>query len=265
VVARVMSTGRPVLGENLPLAPDRDMPREPARISVSCSALRDVTGAVGGVLVTAFKTAETGRAELDQRYRTVFAAMEEGYLLVDVIFDEAGRAVDLEFVEANPAAIRMMGDDMTGRRVSESGVDYEPYWYEVWGRVARTGKGERLERYAMSLKRWFDFFVFKTAPHDDESRRVAVLFHDVTGERVTSERVGVMVAELQHRTRNLIAVVRSIISHTLSSSPSPDEFRLRIDDRLSALSRVQGLLSRSEQEPITIGALVRLEFDAFSP
>src|SRR5262249_42276845 len=75
VVARVRSTGGPVLGETLPLAPDRDMPREPARISVSCSALRDVTGAVGGVLVTAFKTAETGRAELDQRYRTVFAAM----------------------------------------------------------------------------------------------------------------------------------------------------------------------------------------------
>jgi two-component sensor histidine kinase len=78
-------------------------------------------------------------------------------------------------------------------------------------------------------------------------------------------RMVLMVAELQHRTRNLIAVVRSIISHTLASSPSPDEFKLRIDRRLSALSRVQGLLSRAEQEPITIGLLVRTELDALGP
>jgi two-component sensor histidine kinase len=78
-------------------------------------------------------------------------------------------------------------------------------------------------------------------------------------------RMVLMVAELQHRTRNLIAVVRSIISHTLASSPSPDEFKLRIDHRLSALSRVQGLLSRAEQEPITIGLLVRTELDALGP
>jgi two-component sensor histidine kinase len=74
-----------------------------------------------------------------------------------------------------------------------------------------------------------------------------------------------MVAELQHRTRNLIAVVRSMISHTLATCTSPDEFKLPIDDRLGALSRVQGLLSRAEQEPITIGLLVRIELDALGP
>jgi two-component sensor histidine kinase len=60
-------------------------------------------------------------------------------------------------------------------------------------------------------------------------------------------------------------VVRSIISHTLASSAGRDEFKPRIDDRLGALSRVQGLLSRAEQEPITIGLLVRIELDALGP
>jgi two-component sensor histidine kinase len=78
-------------------------------------------------------------------------------------------------------------------------------------------------------------------------------------------RMVLMIAELQHRTRNLIAVVRSIISQTLASSPSPHEFKLRIDARLRALSRVQGLLSRATQEPITIGLLVRIELDALGP
>jgi two-component sensor histidine kinase len=78
-------------------------------------------------------------------------------------------------------------------------------------------------------------------------------------------RMVLMVAELQHRTRNLIAVVRSIISHTLAACASPDAFKRGIDDRLGALSRVQGLLSRAEQEPITISLLVRMELDALGP
>src|SRR5262249_19583088 len=57
----------------------------------------------------------------------------------------------------------------------------------------------------------------------------------------------------------------SIISHTLASNASRDEFKRRIDDRLGALSRVQGLLSRAEQEPITIGLLVQIELDALGP
>jgi two-component system CheB/CheR fusion protein len=72
----------------------------------------------------------------------------------------------------------------------------------------------------------------------------------------------VMVAELQHRTRNLMAVVQSIIAQTLAASEDLSAFKARIDERLIALSRVQSLLSRSEQEPITIGALVSLELDA---
>lgn len=52
---------------------------------------------------------------------------------------------------------------------------------------------------------------------------------------------------------------------TLASSPSPDEFTLRIDARLRALSRVQGLLSRATQEPITISLLVRIELEALGP
>jgi two-component sensor histidine kinase len=77
-----------------------------------------------------------------------------------------------------------------------------------------------------------------------------------------AERMETMVAELQHRTRNLIAVVQSIVVQSLATSKDLEAFKARIEGRLTALSRVQSLLSRSEQEPITIGALVRVELDA---
>ncbi len=85
---------------------------------------------------------------------------------------------------------------------------------------------------------------------------------DITAQREASERMAVMVAELQHRTRNLLSVVRSLASQTARESGALPQFLELFSDRLAALSRVQGLLSRKESEPITIGALVHTELDA---
>lgn len=75
-------------------------------------------------------------------------------------------------------------------------------------------------------------------------------------------RLEVMVAELQHRTRNLIAVVSAIANRTMALTGPTEAFRVQFNARLTALSRVQGLLSRADSEPITIGALIRMELDA---
>jgi len=85
---------------------------------------------------------------------------------------------------------------------------------------------------------------------------------DVDDLRRLQEAQAVMVTELQHRTRNLIAVVRSIAQQTMSQTGPGEAFREQFNARLGALSRVQGLLSRSDSEPITIGQLVRMELDA---
>lgn len=71
-----------------------------------------------------------------------------------------------------------------------------------------------------------------------------------------------MVAELQHRTRNLITVVRSIAGQTMARTGPTEAFREEFNHRLEALARVQGLLSRSDEEPTTVEALIRMELDA---
>lgn len=76
-------------------------------------------------------------------------------------------------------------------------------------------------------------------------------------------RQGVLVAELQHRTRNLLAVVRSMSDKTIKVSANLPDFQERFRDRLEALSRVQGLLSRlSEGERVTFDQLIRAELAA---
>jgi PAS domain S-box-containing protein len=97
---------------------------------------------------------------------------------------------------------------------------------------------------------------------DGEPTRLIGLAEDVTEARQQTEKQHMLVAELQHRTRNIIAVVQSIAERSAENASSVGNFLGRFNRRLSALSRVQSLLSRSEAEPITIGALVRMELDA---
>lgn len=85
---------------------------------------------------------------------------------------------------------------------------------------------------------------------------------DLTERHAADRRQEVLVAELQHRTRNLIAVVRSIAAQTMATTGPTEAFPQHFNDRLDALARVQGLLSRSEDEPVTIESLVRQELEA---
>ncbi|MBB3910258.1 sensor histidine kinase [Sphingomonas desiccabilis] len=86
---------------------------------------------------------------------------------------------------------------------------------------------------------------------------------ETTQRREWEERQQVLIAELQHRTRNLMGVVRSIADKTVRASADLADFRSRYRDRLDALARVQGLLSRlNEHDRVTFDELIQTELAA---
>jgi len=86
---------------------------------------------------------------------------------------------------------------------------------------------------------------------------------DVDDLRGLHKRQEVLVAELQHRTRNLMSVIRSIADNTAQTSENLAAFTERFKDRLEAPARVQGLLSRlNEHDRVTIDDLIRGELGA---
>ncbi len=97
----------------------------------------------------------------------------------------------------------------------------------------------------------------------DDGRVVS--FHGVVldiSERKRAEQTNLtLIAELQHRTRNLLAVVDGLAEQTLASCDSLDDFVVPFRQRLATLSRVQGLLFR-DSAPVTMRDLVQLELRA---
>jgi PAS domain S-box-containing protein len=145
--------------------------------------------------------AEAALRESEAKYRTLFESMDEGYVLMDLIFDAEDRPVDLYYLEANPAAVGMMGTNPVGLRASDI-YTVESHWMEILGRVAKTGIGERHELQYAQLDNWHNFYVFKIGGAD--SRRIAFIYEDVT-ERKRREANLAFLTEIQDEFTRLVS------------------------------------------------------------
>jgi PAS domain S-box-containing protein len=136
---------------------------------------------------------------------------------------------------------------------------------EAWSRAITAGVLDvefRIGPVGHGLHRWFQT---RATPIRNESGAVVEWLGtstDIDELRQAREHQKLLVAELQHRTRNLIGVVRSLAGMTARDFPDLESFQTYFDERLAALSRAQGLLSRADEEPITLGSLLRLELEA---
>jgi PAS domain S-box-containing protein len=88
------------------------------------------------------------------------------------------------------------------------------------------------------------------------------VMQDIDQQKRADELNLLLIAELRHRTRNLLAVVSAISDETLAASRSLEDFGTAFNRRLATLARVQDLLVRGEADAVTIGELVRLELRA---
>lgn len=94
---------------------------------------------------------------------------------------------------------------------------------------------------------------------DDDWVGTSADIHDL---RTLKDRQQVLMAELQHRTRNLLAVVQSIARQTLRTSASLEAFGDEFESRLGTLSRVQGLLAQVDQRELDLRTLIEAELAA---
>jgi PAS domain S-box-containing protein len=134
----------------------------------------------------------------------------------------------------------------------------------AWETARRTGEHyseQRVRREADGTYRWHQMRARPIAESHGEWVGTMTDIHDL---KSLSGRQAVLVAELQHRTRNLLAVVQSIASKTIRSSQSLEDFADDFEGRLRALSRVQGLLARVEQTDLNVREIVDAELAAYA-
>lgn len=85
---------------------------------------------------------------------------------------------------------------------------------------------------------------------------VVITFIDVTAITRAEERQRLLLAELQHRVRNTLGVVRSIVRRSAETSTSVEEYASHLDGRLNAFARTQALVTRDPENGVDLEYLV---------
>lgn len=130
--------------------------------------------------------AEAFAREAEGRYLALFDAIDQGFCTIEVEFDENMKPVDYRFLEVSPSFERLTGiENAAGRRMREIAPDQDQFWFDTYGRVARTGEPARFESFATALDRWWSVYAFKIEGED----RIAAIFHDITDRKRAEEEI----------------------------------------------------------------------------
>ncbi|HYX18132.1 MAG TPA: ATP-binding protein [Nostoc sp.] len=129
------------------------------------------------------KLAESALRRSEERYRTLFESIDEGFCVIEMLFDENDTPNDYRFLEINPSFEKQSGlKDVQGKRMRELAPNHEKHWFEIYGKVAIMGEPIRFENRAVALQRWFDVYAFRIG--QPQQRQVAILFKDISDRKL---------------------------------------------------------------------------------
>jgi PAS domain S-box-containing protein len=188
-IAQVVETAKVVEGETAYTNP-LGVTGEYEYIFVPLLAADGSVEAVGGrtQVVTERRLAEAALKVSEAKYRTLFNSMDEGFCLIEVLFDQTGKADNYRFLEVNPAFEKHTGlVNAVGKTVYELVPQHDALWFEIYGEIVLTGVPARFENYAEELKRFYDVYAFRIGePHE---HKVAILFNDISERKQAEERL----------------------------------------------------------------------------
>ncbi len=148
--------------------------------------------------VTAQVLAKKKVLESDEKYRTLFESIDQGFCILEIIFDNNDIPYDYRFLEVNPAFEKQSGlSNAAGKTILEMAPDFEDFWLKTYGKVAITGEVVRLIDESKALEKWFDVYAFRVGGAG--SRHVAAFFTDITEQKKSEQKV----RESDERFRNL--------------------------------------------------------------
>ena len=195
-----------------------------------------------------------------EQYQILFNTLIEGFCIIEVVFDSDARPVDLRLLEINPAFELQTGlKNARGRLVRELIPDLEAHWFEIYGQVALTGQPARFVNEAKPLNRWYSVSTYRVG--GPESRRIAVLFNDITEIKRAEQRLretqkletlGVLASGIAHDFNNMLGGILAQSELALAEVPADSPVAEGVNTikavALHAAETVRQLLAYAGQE-----------------
>ena len=221
---------------------------------------------------------ENALRDREAQFRTLFDSIDEGFCIIELLFDEKYKPIDYRFLECNPKFESLTGlREAVGKTARELVPDLENHWFETYGKVALTGEAVRFVDGSEALNRWFDVYAVRLG--GSGSRKVAVIFNNITERKQlekdreryintlqdANRRKDEFLAMLAHELRNPLAPIRNGVQILRSSNGAQDQVErtydllerqvahlTRLVDDLMDVSRVNEGKIALEKSPINV-------------
>jgi len=258
--------GREVLRDLIPR--EREVKsRDGAWLLMRIRPYRTIDDRIDGVVVSFVDL--TARREAEERLRRSEARLKAILDATGIVAFEWNSADDELFEEGPVAAVLRVGPatrHQTARALVARAVEGDRERVEA--ELERAGAGE--ESVAVE---------FRVRDHRGEmcwlrlrgghapgwpSARVLGVIQDVTDEKAAEERQALLLRELNHRVKNTLAVVLSILYQTRRSSASLDAFADSFVARIHALADAHDLLTRTQWQGAGLDELVRIAVASYT-
>ena len=199
----------------------------------------------------------------EERYRSLFNLMLEGFCIIEVQFDENDHPVDYLFLEINPVFEAQTGlHDVQGKLIRELAPEQEEYWFEIYGRVALTGESIRFVNEAKALNRWFDVSAYRIGGQD--SRKVAILFNDISelkrAEAVLKKTNEELESRVLQRTQDLAVLVEKL-QLEIADREKVEESVVRLNRLYAVLSQVSHTIVWTKDQNILFEEFCRIAIE----
>lgn len=126
--------------------------------------------------------------------------------------------------------------------------------FEAWSEIVReTSKrwSDTEQRIAESLRVSLIEIMFGLTDEANESRRKA------------AEKQEVLIAELNHRVRNILNLIRGLVAKSRESATDVISYAKVLDGRVQSLARAHDQLTKKDQTPSSLRQLIEVEVSAF--
>jgi PAS domain S-box-containing protein len=137
--------------------------------------------------ITDRKKAEEAIRQSEEKYKTLFMSMSEGFYLSEILYDDNGEPCDYRYLDVNPKFEQILGlsrDQIIGRRYKDLVPVDTTQWLDTYFKVARTGKPLTYQFYSNEYGKYFETFSYK--PDKD---RVSVFVLDITERKHAEEQL----------------------------------------------------------------------------
>jgi PAS domain S-box-containing protein len=191
------------------------------------------------------------------------------------IFEHAGTGIaikDLEgrFQSCNPAYSAMLdysGDELRGLSCRDL-MHPDDYALNTLQQERLLAGGiisfESMTRYfgKQGKELWGHRRVSLLRDESGQSVNLVVLLTDMTSHKRHEEEINLLMREVNHRSKNMLAVVQAIARQT--AAVEPKDFIVRFGERIQALATSQDLLVKNEWRGVALDELVRSQLAHFS-